>query len=372
MQQGSTIQSVEIYKLFIPLKEPFVISLGPINDVQNVVVILRTKDGCAGYGECSPYMSINGESVDTCFIVAQYFARVLKGKDALDIAGCIEAMDKTIYANTSIKSAFDIALHDIAGQHAGIPVYQLLGGEKNKVLETDMTVSIGDPEKMKRDAILFKEQGFPAIKVKLGESLEKDVSRIKAIREGIGPDHPLRIDANQGWQTAENAIAILQALGPYNIEHCEEPILRYRFMELNKVSAASPIPIMADESCGDEWDAERLIQLKACSMFNIKLGKSSGFYKGLKIAKLGAAAGIHMQVGGFMESRLGMTAAAHLALANDHIYHCDFDTPLMFTEDPVIGGIQYLNKGIIDLPDIPGLGAVIDERYLVNAEKTVM
>jgi L-alanine-DL-glutamate epimerase-like enolase superfamily enzyme len=119
MQAGSVIRSVEIYKLFIPLKEPFVISLGPITDVQNIVVIMRTKDGSTGYGECSPYMTINGESIDTCFIVGQYFARVLKGKDALDIAGCIETMDKTIYANTSIKSAFDIALHDIAAQHAG-------------------------------------------------------------------------------------------------------------------------------------------------------------------------------------------------------------------------------------------------------------
>src|SRR6476646_10409769 len=109
---GTTIQSIEIYKLFIPLKEPFVISLGPVNDVQNIVVILRTKDGCAGYGECSPYMTINGESVDTCFIVGQYFAKVLKGKDALAIAECIAAMDKTIYGNTSIKSAFDMALHD--------------------------------------------------------------------------------------------------------------------------------------------------------------------------------------------------------------------------------------------------------------------
>jgi len=372
MQQGTTIQSVEIYKLFIPLKEPFVISLGPINEVQNVVVIIRTKDGCAGYGECSPYMSINGESIDTCFMVAHYFAKVLKGKDALDIAGCMEAMDKTIYGNTSIKSAFDIALHDIAAQHAGIPIYKLLGGEKAKVLETDMTVSIGDPQKMKADAIRFKQEGFPAIKVKLGESLEKDVARIKAIREGIGNDHPLRIDANQGWQTADKAIAVLQALSQYNIEHCEEPILRYRFMELPKVSAASPIPIMADESCGDEWDAERLIQLKACQMFNIKLGKSSGFYKGMKIAKLGAQAGMHMQVGGFMESRLGMTAAAHLALSNDHIYHCDFDTPLMFTEDPVIGGISYLDKGIIDLPGTPGLGAVIDDRYLSGSEKAII
>ena len=372
IMQGSVIQAIEIYKLFIPLKEPFVISLGAIHNVQNVVVIIRTADGCAGYGECSPYMTINGESVDTCFIVGQYFAQVLRGKNALDIAGCIETMDKTIYANSSIKSAFDIALHDIAAQHAGVPLYKFLGGEKNKVLETDMTVSIGDPQKMKEDAMRFKTEAFPAIKVKLGGTKEDDVARIKAIREGIGMEHPLRIDANQGWKTTDYAIEVLQALSEYNIEHCEEPISRYRFMELSRVSAASPIPIMADESCGDEWDAERLIALKACQMFNVKLGKSGGFYKGKKIAALGAAAGMHMQVGGFMESRLGMTAAAHLALSNDHIYHCDFDTPLMFTEDPVIGGIKYLDKGVIDVPEVPGLGAVIDESYLKDAEKWIM
>ena len=366
--QGSSIQSVEIYKLFIPLKEPFVISLGPIQNVQNVVVIIRTADGCAGYGECSPYMTINGESVDTCYVVGQYFAKVLHGKSALDIGGCMQMMDKTIYGNSSIKSAFDIALHDIAAQHAGVPLYKYLGGENNKTLETDMTVSIGDPQKMKTDAARFKAEGFPAIKVKLGGTKSDDVARIRAIREGIGADHPLRIDANQGWNTAENALDVLRALAEFNIEHCEEPISRHRFMELSHVSAASPIPIMADESCGDEWDAERLISLNACHMFNIKLGKSSGFYKGKKIAELGAAAGMHMQVGGFMESRLGMTAAAHLALSNNHIHHCDFDTPLMFTEDPVIGGINYLAKGIIDVPTVPGLGAVIDDAYLQEAE----
>ncbi len=370
--QGATIQSVEIYKLFIPLKEPFVISLGPINKVQNIIVIIRTDDGSAGYGECSPFMTINGESVDTCFVVAQYFGKILKGKNALDIEGCITAMDKVIYGNSSIKSAFDIALHDIAAQHAGVPLYQFLGGAKNKILETDMTVSIGTPEKMQADAMRFKEGGFPAIKVKLGEAKHADIERIAAIRNGIGMEHPLRIDANQGWQTADNAIEILLGLAPYNIEHCEEPIARWRFMELGKVSAASPIPIMADECLGDEHDAERLIHLKACPMFNIKLGKSGGIYKGLKIAQLGAQAGMHMQVGGFMESRLGMTAGAHLALANDHIHHCDFDTPLMFTEDPVIGGINYLQKGVIDVPEVPGLGAVIDDAYLKEGEKVIV
>src|SRR6476469_10504413 len=149
MKKEIIIDSVELYKLFIPLKEPFVISLGPINEVQNVVVVIRTKGNYIGYGECSPYMTINGESVDTCFIVGQYFARLLKGKDATDIANCVDTMDGVIYGNSSIKSAFDIALHDIASQQAGLPLYAYLGGKKNKVLETDMTVSIGDPQRMK-------------------------------------------------------------------------------------------------------------------------------------------------------------------------------------------------------------------------------
>jgi L-Ala-D/L-Glu epimerase len=368
MHTGTTIRSVEIYKLFIELKEPFVISLGAQNDVQNIIVIIRTGDGCAGYGECSPYMSINGESVDTCFIVGQYLGGVLVGANALDIAHCMERMDKTIYSNTSIKSAFDIALHDIAAQHSGVPLYKFLGGNNNKVLETDYTVSIGNPAKMAADAIRIVQHGFPAVKVKLGEARDIDVERISAIREAIGKQHPLRIDANQGWKTADKAIEVLKAMATFNIEYCEEPILRHRFMELNRVTEESPIPIMADESCSDDHDAERLIQLNACQMFNIKLGKSSGFHKALKIARLGAQAGITMQVGGFMESRLGMTASAHLALANDHIHHCDFDTPLMFTEDPVIGGIKYLDKGVIEVPDTPGLGAVIDDAFLKKAE----
>jgi L-alanine-DL-glutamate epimerase-like enolase superfamily enzyme len=367
-----TIKDIAVYKLKIPLQEPFVISLGPINHAENIIVVINTKDGITGYGECSPYMTINGESMDTCFIVGQYLAKALIRQNVLEPSGCMEIMDRVIYGNTSIKSAFDIALHDIVAQHAGLPLYQYLGGKKNKILQTDMTVSIGTSEKMKRDAIHFQQQGFPFIKVKLGEDLETDVARIKAIRDGIGNQIPLRIDANQGWGTADQAIAVLNALEPFNIEHCEEPISRWRFMELSKVSAATSIPIMADETCGDDHDAERLIQLKACSMFNIKLGKSSGFLKALKIIDLAAAAGIQLQIGGFMESRLGMTAAAHLALTDDSIHHCDFDTPLMFTADPVAGGIEYKNNGVVDVPDIPGLGATIKEDYLKKAESILI
>ena len=372
MNNSAIISSIEIYKLLIPLKEPFIISLGPVNNAENVIVIIKTKDGCTGYGECSPYTMINGETIDTCFIVAQYLAKALKGADALKLEACSLLLDNTIYGNSSIKSAFDMALYDIASQQQAIPLYKFLGGEKNKVITTDMTVGIGTPEKMKTDATRFKEDGFPAIKVKLGETKDIDVERIRMIREGIGNEIPLRIDANQGWATADHAIDILSALNEYNIEHCEEPIPRWRFMELSKVSAASPIPIMADESCCDDHDAERLIQLKACQMFNIKLGKSSGFFKAIKIVNLASAANMHLQIGSFMESRLGLTASAHLALSNPHIVHYDFDTALMFTADPVIGGIEYKKKGVIEVPDVPGLGAVIDDNFLKNAEKFII
>ena len=363
------IKLIAIYKLKIPLREPFVISLGPITHAENIIVTILTDEGIMGYGECSPYMTINGESVDTCFIVGQYLAKVLLAQNPLNPVECMKIMDRVIYANTSIKSAFDMAVYDIAAQHSGLPLYRYLGGEKNRILQTDMTVSIGTPQKMRQDAIRFKEQGFPFIKVKLGENLETDVARIKGIREGIGNDIPLRIDANQGWPSVDEAIAVLNALEPYNIEHCEEPIPRWQFMNLSKVSAGTSIPIMADETCGDDHDAERLIELKGCSMFNVKLGKSSGFLKAQKIIGLAAAAGIHLQIGGFMESRLGMTAAAHLALTNNAIHHCDFDTPLMFTADPVVGGIEYKPNGVIEVPDVPGLGATIDKFYLENAEK---
>lgn len=371
MKDELRISRIELYKLFIPLKEPFIISLGPIYDAENVLVVIYTEEGITGFGECSPFMSINGESMDTCFIVGQYFAKLFKGKNALAIEDRIEEMDKLIYGNSSIKSAFDMALYDIASQHADMPLYKFLGGANTKTIITDYTVSIGDPQKMAADAVKIKEEGYPAIKIKLGKHGPTDVLRIKAIREAVGDDIPLRIDANQGW-TVEEAIETLQALGKYDIQHCEEPIPRWNFMHLHHVRKASPIPIMADESCGDEHDAERLIYIGACDYFNIKLGKSGGIYKALKMVKLAEAAKMHLQVGAFMESRLAMTAFAHFSLCSPMIEHFDFDTALMFSEDPVSGGIVYEKNGVVKVPEVAGLGANIDESWLNKLGKVVL
>lgn len=365
------IKQIEIYKSPIRLKETFVTSLGPLDFAENVIVIIKTNNGITGFGECSPFMSINGESMDTCYVVAQYLAKSLIGKNALDIDHCSLVMDKTIYANTSIKSAFDIALYDIASQQAGLPLYRFLSGTNNKKIITDYTVSIGDSNKMANDAQKIIDNGFQFIKVKLGESKEKDIERIQLMRAKIGMDTPIRIDANQGW-SVNDAIEILNELNQYNIQHCEEPIARWNYMEMRKVKEQSPIPIMADESCLDHNDAKRLIDLGACDMFNIKLGKSSGIFKAEKIIALAEQAGMKLQLGGFLESRLAFTAAAHLALTSDNIIHFDFDTPLMFVEDPVIGGISFDNKGMITVPETNGLGTTVDENYLSKQTKQII
>jgi len=371
MKEQLTISKIELYKLSIPLIEPFITSLGTDTSAENVLVKIFTNEGLIGFGECSPYMPINGESQDTCFVVGQYFAKAMIGKNALKIEKCIGLMDTIIYGNTSIKSAFDMALYDLASQHASLPLYEYLGGQADKVMITDYTVSIGEPEKMAADALKIKEQGYPAIKVKVGKDGKKDIERIKKIRKAVGDKIPIRIDANQGWKVNE-AIETLDALKEFHIQYCEEPIARWKFMKMRKVRKNSVIPIMADESCGDEHDAERLIELDACDMMNIKLGKSGGILKALKMVKLAEEANMHLQVGAFMESRLAMTAFAHFALCSHNIEHYDFDTALMFSGDPVKGGIEYAKNGTITMPDAIGLGATIDESWLNKMQKAVI
>ncbi|MFH0760744.1 MAG: dipeptide epimerase [Bacteroidota bacterium] len=347
---------VGINPLRIKLKRPFVISLGRVDYAENVVVKAETLSGYTGYGECCPFRTINGESLETAMIVGDYLKDVLIDQDPNDIETCIDRMDKAVYGNNSIKSAFDIALHDISAQTAGVPLFSFLGGKAKKTLLTDYTVSIGDPRTMVADAVEIRNQGYPAIKVKVGRSKEEDIECIRLIRKAVGPGIPLRLDANQGW-SVDTAIGVLSELDGMNIEFCEEPIPRWDYMNLAAVRESVPVPIMADESCSDHHDMERLINLDACDYVNIKLGKSGGLYNALKMIRLAEKAGMKVQIGGFVESRLGFTASAHLALSSANVAWCDFDTPLMLEEDPVAGGIIYGPGGTVEVPDGIGLGA---------------
>lgn len=365
------INRVELYRLRVPLKEPFVISLETITHAENILVLLRTADGLTGYGECSPYRTITGENQQGAYAVGRELGRLLLGKDPIALEDNLDRLDSHIYGNRCIKSAFDMALYDLAARYAGLPLYAFLGGKNDRELRTDMTVSIGKPEKMAADALSFLEAGFEAIKVKVGTSTQADLARIRAIREAVGPDIPLRIDANQGWDLP-TATRSLKALASFDIEYCEAPIPKQQYESLPRLRKQSPIPIMADESLFDHHDAFRLAQLGACDFFNIKLAKSGGIRNALRIVAVAEAAGIPSQVGCFSETRLGITAPAHLALARRSIHHYDMDSFLMLAEDPIEGGIDYRPGGRISVPDAPGLGIHIPEGWINEMEGEIM
>ncbi|MEN8192177.1 MAG: dipeptide epimerase [Bacteroidota bacterium] len=360
-----TITKIEIYKLNIPLDKPFRISLGVQEAAENILVKIYTNENLYGIGEGAPVSWIAGETQTIAFEAAKDLARLIIGKNPLHIENRMQELNNYLVHNSTVKSAFDMALYDLLAKRAGLPLYELLGGEKRKFY-TDLTVGIDTPEVMAKDALSIQKRGFPAIKVKLGTNHIDDVARIKAIRQAVGNDIPIRIDANQGWNTI-TAIAILNDLAPLNIQYCEEPVPHWNNEGLKQVHEKSQIPITADESIFDHHDALRLASMNACDIFNIKLAKSGGIHNALKINAIAEGAGMQCMLGSMSESRLGLSAAAHLVSARPNIVFADLDTVFIQTEDPVIGGISY-DGGKIILSDDPGHGADFDPGYLENME----
>lgn len=358
------IQSIDIFPFSIPLKEPFIISLETITHAHNLLVRIHTdEEALYGWGESSPFRTINGETQAGQLALAPLLAKEWIGKDPLDIKARMNDLHKALYGNLSLKSAFDMALYDIAAKVNGIPLYQFLGGRKNKKLITDQTVSIDSAEKMVTQAKRFIQEGYTHIKVKLGKIPQDDISRIAALRHALGPEIPLRIDANQGWSVPD-AITVLKGIEQYDVEHCEQPVHRRDLHGMKSVKDQTNIHIMADESLNDSYDVAILIDQDCCHEFNIKFGKSGGILEATTIVNLATQAGIVCQVGCFNESRLANTALAHFAYAHDIIHYFDMDSPLMMSTDPIIGGIEYHPGGEVILQDVPGIGCDVSPDFL--------
>ena len=363
------ISKIEIYKYSIPMV-PFTIATGTMHFAQNLLVRIHTNTGSIGIGECSAFPMIAGETQATCYEMAKEFAAIWKNKDPLQIEARMQELDLFTAANYTAKSAFDLALYDIASKNANLPLYQFLGGQNNRI-ETDLTIGIDTPEKMAVTAIEYQKKGVNTIKVKLGKKVSDDIERIKKIRESIGYQIKIRIDANQGWSFDEAVIA-LTSLRNYQIEFCEQPMRKWNDLLLPQLMSISPIPIMADESVFTHHDAERLIRDKACSYINIKFAKSGGILEATKINQIAETNGIACMLGGMLESRVALTAKMHFALANKNICFYDLDTCLIGHKiDPVIGGITY--RGMeISIDETPGIGADVDQEFLKKLEQTVI
>ena len=363
------ISHVEIYRFSIPT-EPFVIATGTMYFAQNVLIKVHTDEQIIGIGECSAFPMIVGESQETCIAMAKEFGRILIDKDPLQIS---ERMDDLLgYAahNSTIKSAFDMALFDISAKHAGKPLYEFLGGSKRSI-ETDMTIGLGSPDNMAQAAAHLKSKGCKIIKIKLGKEVQEDIERVKQIRAAVGENIILRLDANQGWDFDE-AIYALGAISHYGVEFCEQPMRTWYDDRLPELHANSPVKIMADESCYNHHDARKLINSASCSYLNIKFSKSGGILEAQKIHEIALQHGMKCMMGGMLETRIAISASMHFALASPNIVFFDMDSPLLgHLIDPVIGGISY-DGYTINVPDAPGIGADADPAFLETCEKWII
>lgn len=363
------ITSIDIYKADLEFHEPFRIAIMEIKNAQNVFIKINTNNGQYGLGEASPTWGITGETQSINLAGALDLARLMLNKNPLNIEERMREIDTFLVHNSTLRSAFDMALYDLLGKAAGLPLYEVLGGGKRSFW-TDNTIGIADAGYMAKKAVKYKNQGFKAIKVKLGTTREDDVERIKKIREAIGDELPVRIDANQGWDY-KTAVLTLQALEPMRIEYCEQPIAYWDYENLRRIRQNTSIAIMVDESLFDHHDAFKLASMGCCDYFNIKLAKSGGIHTAVKINAIAEGAGIRCMVGCMTETRLGLTAAAHLVSARPNICYSDLDGYLMMKEDPVIGGAQY-DVGEIHLPDDPGHGADLDPVFLKQCDCTTV
>ena len=348
------ITGIKMEKVKLELYKPFRVALGIIEHFNSLIVKVETDEGLYGVGECAPTEFVTGESIDTVIPVIREIEKQIVGLDPFDIELVHNTMDRYITNNTSAKAGIDIALYDIKGKQMNVPLYKVLGGYSAHI-DTDITIPILEPEEMAREAKENVAKGFKILKLKAGIDPKQDIQSVRLIREAVGNDIKLRIDANQGWTVSE-AVMVIKAIEQYNVEEIEQPRPYWDLEGMAHIRSKVDTKVMLDESVFSPTDALRAIRMKSADAINIKLMKTGGLYKAEQINAIAQAAGLNCMVGCMCESRVGISAGAHLAAAKKNIIDSDLDG-FMLCKDPAgISGGFCIQGGTITLSDKPGLG----------------
>lgn len=360
------ITKIRIGEISVPLRTPFKTALRTVDSVEDIIVEIHTDTGNVGFGEAPPTGAVTGHTRGA--IIGALKEHITKSIVGLDIGNFEEIMlrlNRCIIGNTSAKAAVDIALYDLYGQLYQAPLYQLLGGYRKEII-TDITISVNSPEEMAGDSIHAVKRGFETLKIKVGKDARTDLERMKAIRNAVGYDVKLRIDANQGWKPKEAVQALLKMEDAgLDIEFVEQPVEAHDIEGMKFVTDHVSIPVLADESVFSPQDALTILQRRAADLINIKLMKTGGLYNALKICSIAETYGVECMIGCMLEAKVSVNAAVHLAAAKRIITKIDLDGPVLCREDPVEGGAAF-DEYRITPGDAPGLGirGVNGIRYL--------
>lgn len=360
------ITNIRIGEVNVPLVTPFKTALRTVNSVNDIVIIVETDTDQIGFGEAPPTAVITGDTKGSIVsAIRDFIAPAITGMDIEDIDGIMKKMHSCILKNTSAKAAVDMAVYDLYAKNLKKPLYKILGGNSSEV-ETDLTISVNSIDEMVTDSKKAVEQGFRIIKTKVGKEGLADVARVEAIRKAVGPDVKIRVDANQGW-SAKEAVRIICEMEDrgLDIELVEQPVNAHDLEGMKFVTANVSTPILADESVFSTEDAVKIILEKGADLINIKLMKTGGIYEALKICALAETYRMDCMIGCMLESKIAVSAAAHLAAAKGVITKADLDGPSLCLTDPYTGGPVFEGSKIY-MPESYGIGisAVSQIQYL--------
>jgi len=361
-----TIAKVDIFGICLPLKKPFIVSYDRYEDMPTILVRIELANGVIGWGEAVPDQHVTGETWNSVLQILEHeLAPLLIGLSPFQIELIHHKMNKKILGNPSAKAAIDCALYDLMGKVTNQPVYQLIGGKAHEFLTVPQIISIKSPAEMAEDARRIVLEGFNNIKIKVGTDTQTDIERIRAVRNAIPKEVKLRVDANQGWDRI-STLTVIEQTKDCQVDWYEQPVLAEDILSLQEVRRVSHAKIMIDEGIHNTSDLLRVIQNRSADMVNIKLMKAGGIYPALAIASVAEAAGMPCQVGSMVESAIGTMAGAHLSISRSIIKSNELVGPLMFSQD--IGTVLY-DKDRLRFPDLPGLGAQVDEALVRELTK---
>ena len=345
---------MEAWSVTMRLEEPYAVAYETFATATNVFLALTTDTGLVGYGCAGPDEHVTGETPDAVLkTLGETVEPLLRGADPLFLARLLEQVRKAAAHLPSLVAAVDMALFDLLGKAAGLPVWRLLGGYRDRIA-TSVTVGILPERETLDQARRWVKLGFRMLKIKGGWNVEEDIARVIRVREAVGDDVALCFDANQGY-TVPQALRFLERTAAARLQFLEQPTPQSEPNQLREVSRQAAVGVMADESLLTLDDAFRLACGNYCRMFNVKLMKVGGIAQARKIAALAEAAGIGVMTGCMDESALGIAAGLHFSLAEPGVPWADLDGHLGLIGDPAANSLP-LRDGVLFASDSPGLG----------------
>lgn len=351
------ITRIETIAVRTPMREPLVWPGGTRHSASGLLVQIHTDEGLVGIGEAP------GPTLPTIrTIIDAELSQFLVGQDPLRIEWLVHRMEEfsrnwSRIANYAI-AGIEIALHDLKGKALGVPVAELLGGFCQRRAPVVGYLFIDEPEANARKAAAFVDAGYTELKLKVGRDFGQDHDTIAAIRDAVGVDVKIRIDANMIWSVPA-AISWIRGLEKFDLQYVEQPVPDFDLAGMATVRRAVGVPIAADEGCTDVRSALELIKAEACDVFVVYPSEAGGLSRARQIAALAEASGKWCAIGSWAELGAATMANAHLVAATTgFVFASDTHYPLQ--ELDVLTEPVELAGGCIEVTDAPGLGVELD------------